>query len=112
MLHCKPVSERRHGDSRQLGSYAQLSQMQEARGVNDDTIRKLRDAASAAHRLGDTAAAVALYEKILDLFPKTSEAVEAVFYLSSIGKARRSPVIRTHSEKKEGSDSCNEITNA
>lgn len=75
--------------------------MQEARGVNDDTIRKLRDAASTAHRHGDTSAAVAHYEKILDLFPKTPEAVEAVFYLSSIGKARRAPEMRAHLEKEK-----------
>jgi len=61
-------------------------------GTLEDSARKLRDAASVAHRRGDTEAAVSLYESILDQFPDSAEAVDAVFYLSSIGKrSKRRP---------------------
>lgn len=61
-------------------------------GAVPDSARKLRDAASVAHRRGDTDAAVSLYEQILDQFPDSVEAVDAVFYLSSIGrKSKRRP---------------------
>ena len=56
-----------------------------------ESVQSLREAASDAHRDGDIPAAVALFEKILDLFPDSAEAVDAVFYLSSIGKGRRRP---------------------
>jgi len=60
-----------------------------------DTPQELRDAASAAHRRGNTTAAIALYRKILVLFPATPEAIEAVFYLSGAGKRARRPKKRT-----------------
>ncbi len=56
----------------------------------DDSAQALRDAASTAHRYGDVDTAVAIYQTILDLFPDSPEALDAVFYLSSIGKCRRS----------------------
>ena len=68
------------------------------------SVKELRDAASTAHRRGDTAAAIGLFEKILSLFPDTPEAVEAVFYLSSIGKAPRRPAQRVVIEKKKSTD--------
>ena len=64
----------------------------------DLSVKELRDSASVAHRKGDTATAIVLYEKILDLFPDTVEAIEAVFYLSSIGKGRRRPARRVAEE--------------
>jgi len=66
----------------------------------DVSLKELRDAASTAHRRGDREAAIELFEKILDLFPETPEAVEAVFYLSSIGKRRRRPAKRVSAEKE------------
>jgi outer membrane protein assembly factor BamD (BamD/ComL family) len=54
----------------------------------DESAQVLRDAASAAHRRGDTDSAVAIFEKILALYPESREAIDAVFYLSSIGKGR------------------------
>jgi hypothetical protein len=62
------------------------------------SVKELRDSASVAHGKGDTATAIALYQKILDLFPDTSEAIEAVFYLSSIGKGPRRPARRVAQE--------------
>lgn len=70
----------------------------------DNPVKSLRDAASAAHRAGDIDAAVAIFEKILALFPESSEAVDAVFYLSSIGKGRRRSARRDDSVRgREGS---------
>jgi hypothetical protein len=70
------------------------------------SVKELRDSASIAHRRGDTATAVALYEKILDLYPGTIEATEAVFYLSSIGKGPRRPAQRVAPDlPKRGTDS-------
>jgi uncharacterized membrane-anchored protein len=57
--------------------------------MSDLSAKSLRDAASTAHRCGDREAAVGLFEKILDLFPETPEAIDALFYLSSIGRGRR-----------------------
>ena len=57
--------------------------------MTDVSARELREAASIAHRRGETDAAVALFERIVDQFPGTTEAVEARFYLSSIGRGRR-----------------------
>ena len=59
--------------------------------MTDVSAKELRDAASTAHHRGDTEAAVGLFEKILELFPDTPEAIDAMFYLSSIGKVRRDP---------------------
>lgn len=53
-----------------------------------ETVQQLRDAASQAHRRGDIEEAVVLFEKIVSLYPETPEAVDAVFYLSSIGKGK------------------------
>jgi hypothetical protein len=70
------------------------------------SVKELRDSATLAHRRGDTATAIGLYEKILDLFPDTIEAIEAVFYLSSIGKGPRRPARRVAEElPKRGEDS-------
>ena len=55
------------------------------------SVSELRDAASSAHRCGDTEAAIGLFRKILDLFPDTPEAGEAVFYLTSVGKGAGRP---------------------
>ncbi len=67
----------------------------------DNSAQALRDAASVAHRDGDTGAAVALYRRIVDLFPESSEAVEAAFYLSGIGKSRRRTPKRVAINKPE-----------
>jgi hypothetical protein len=66
------------------------------------TPRELRDAASAAHKGGKTVAAIALYKKIIVLFPATSEAVDAAFYLSGIGKGASRSTKRA-AAKKTGS---------
>jgi hypothetical protein len=64
-----------------------------------ETTQGLRDAAGEAHRCGDTAAAIALYNKILVLFPATPEAVEAVFYLSGIDKGAPRPTKRAEAKE-------------
>jgi hypothetical protein len=56
-----------------------------------DSAASLRDAASAAHHRGDIDTAVAIFEKIVVCFPESPEAVDAVFYLSSLGKGARRP---------------------
>jgi hypothetical protein len=53
-----------------------------------ETVQQLRDAASQAHRRGNTEEAILLFEKIVALYPETPEALDAVFYLSSIGKGK------------------------
>ncbi|HEX5049249.1 MAG TPA: hypothetical protein VFX89_19210 [Gammaproteobacteria bacterium] len=61
-----------------------------------ETVQQLRDAASQAHRRGDIEEAVVLFEKIVSMYPETPEAVDAVFYLSSIGKGKsRRPARRS-----------------
>ena len=65
------------------------------------SVSELRDAASSAHRCGDTEAAIGFFQKILDLFPETPEAGEAVFYLTSIGKGARRHARRAVVEKKQ-----------
>jgi hypothetical protein len=62
--------------------------------MTDVSVKELRDAASRAHLRGDGEAAIALFAKIAERFPNTTEAAEAVFYLSSIGKAPRRPAGR------------------
>lgn len=53
----------------------------------------LREAASAAHQRGDTDAAAEIYREIVERFPGSPQAVDAVFYLSSLGArgGRRPP---------------------
>jgi hypothetical protein len=67
----------------------------------DVSVKELREAASRAHRSGDTEAAGALFEEILRLFPDTPEAVDAVFYLSGLGKSPRRPAGRVAGGNKE-----------
>jgi hypothetical protein len=68
--------------------------------MTDVSVKALRDAASHAHRRGDGEAAIALFKRILDEFPSTTEAAEAAFYLSAIGEApRRSPARASVEEK-------------
>jgi hypothetical protein len=57
--------------------------------MTDVSARELREAASTAHRRGETDAAIALFEQIVDRYPGTTEAIEARFYLSSIGRGRQ-----------------------
>ncbi len=71
----------------------------------ENPVKSLRDAASAAHRAGDIDAAVAIYEKILALFPETAEAVDAAFYLSSIGRGRRRAPRRAEESTRMRDDS-------
>ena len=65
------------------------------------SLQELRDAASSAHARGDTEGAVGLFRKILDLFPDTPEAAEAVFYLSSIGKGPRRAARRVSGKRED-----------
>jgi hypothetical protein len=74
---------------------------------NARTAKALRDEAGLAHRRGDTEVAVRFYQTILNLYPHTQEAVDAVFYLSSIGKHRRGAPLKTTSgatSPKQGPD--------
>jgi hypothetical protein len=69
--------------------YASFQNKEGHAAMTDVTAQELRDAASVAHRRGDTEQAIGLFERLVSLYPNTPEAVEAVFYLSSIGKGRR-----------------------
>jgi hypothetical protein len=64
--------------------------------MSDETAQDLRDAASEAHYGGDIEAAVLLYQFILDRHPESTEAVEAMFYLTSIGRGPRQTAKRLH----------------
>jgi hypothetical protein len=76
-----------------------------ALSIAGDTPQDLREAAGTAHRCGDTAAAIALYKKILVLFPATPEAVDAAFYLSGTGKGRRRLTKRPGAKAEQASGS-------
>ena len=62
----------------------------------DESVQELRDAASEAHQRGDIDAAAQLYEFILDRYSESPEAIEAVFYLTSIGRGPRRVSKRLH----------------
>ena len=73
--------------------------------MSEKTAQELRDAASVAHQRRDIDTAVSLYKSILRQFPNSPEAVDAIFYLSSIGEGPRrgpKPSAITVPEKKKG----------
>jgi hypothetical protein len=57
--------------------------------MSEKTAQELRDAASVAHERRDIDTAVSFYKAILRQFPNSPEAVDAIFYLSSIGEGPR-----------------------
>jgi hypothetical protein len=78
--------------------------------MTDLSVKELRDAASRAHHRGDDESASVLFAKIVELFPDTTEAAEAVFFLSGFDRSPRPPARRaaaretTRPTKLAGSD--------
>jgi len=56
--------------------------------MTGQSAQELREAASLAHRRGDTEAAASLFWEIAKRHPGTPEAVDAALYLSSIDERR------------------------
>jgi hypothetical protein len=68
----------------------------EGRGMTDDSAQTIREAGNAAHERGAIDEASALFRRLLELYPRSNEAIDAVFYLTSGHRHRvqRSGVIR------------------
>jgi hypothetical protein len=51
--------------------------------MSDDSAQAMREAANAAHERGAIDEASALFRRLLELYPSSNEAIDAVFYLTS-----------------------------
>lgn len=51
--------------------------------MNDDSAQAMREAGNWAHERGAIDEATALFRRLLELYPGSNEAIDAVFYLTS-----------------------------
>ena len=58
----------------------------------DYSAHTMREEGNAAHERGAIDEASALFRKLLELYPRSNEAIDAVFYLTS---GHRHPTLRT-----------------
>jgi hypothetical protein len=64
--------------------------------MTDYSAQMMREEGNAAHERGAIDEASALFRKLLELYPRSNEAIDAVFYLTS---GHRHPALRPSSAR-------------